>query len=814
MKEAPQNFGYDDDEEKFAIKGILIKYLRYWPWFLGCLLLSIFSGFLYMRYSAVNYRSEAKIKIIDESKRTDLVSQESANIWGISTINLENEMEVLKSYRLLNQVVEELNLDVSYYYVGFFKTSEKWNAPFIVKKFASEQEQLYPLSYTVEFTPTGFEIEDSNGADFKVGFKSENNSAPGLPFSIELLDNITLSKYSNVTYKVVINPRKNAVMQLSNRLSVQPSNRKSDILSLSLTGESIKRSEAILNAVIQRFNNDAIADVQAISKRTLDFIDERFLYLSGELDSIELGKAGFKRDQNLAYIEEDATSILKKKSEAEGEAFRLETQISLSRSLRQSVARQANYGLLPADIGLENTSINSLVKNYNELARERTKLLSSVQEGHPSVQSLNTQLKKGKENVLKTIDVNQRQLQISLSQLNEQKDLASEMFSRLPENEKMLRGIERQQSIKEKLFLLLLQKREEAAINNAVTAPSFKVVDYAKTSLDPVSPKKVFVYPLALALGLLIPFSILFLKFSLDTKVQERSDLERLNPSIPIMAEIPFLGKEGDFKESGARSILAESFRILSTNITFQLPKNDYSEAGKVIYVASAIKGEGKTTVALNLSLAYASLNKKVLLVGADLRNPQLHAYFGIDKSTTGLSDFLFAPEVNWENCIHRGYGKNPNHNVCFSGTMPSNPPELLAGKNFKKFIERAKKEFDYVIVDTAPTILVTDTLLISDYADLVLFIVRLGFTDKRLIEFSKNLKKSNKLAHIAYVLNDVGLDRTKDYNYGYGYGYSFDFDNNLSGVDKFKYQLKDGLRRLLKKRFVQKLLAKIGLKL
>lgn len=813
MKEAQQNFGHDEDEN-FAIKGIVTKYLRYWPLFLIGLIISLLAGFLYMRYATVNYRSAAKIKIIDESKRTDIASEEVANIWGISTINLDNEIEVLKSHRLLDQVVEELSLDVSYFYVGFFKTSEKWNAPFVVKKFASEEEQLTALSYKIEMSPTGFEIRDEDGNDYEVGFKSKNNSASGIPFSIELKEDVNLSDYVNVTYKVVLNPRKETVRQLANRLQVQPTNKKSDILALWIVGESIKRSEAILNTVIEKFNEDGVKDIQAISKRTLDFIDERFIYLSGELDSIELGKAGFKRDQNLAYIEEDATSILKKKSEAESEAFRLETQISLSRSLRRSVAQQSNFGLLPADVGLDNSSVNSLVKNYNELARERTKLLASVEEGHPSVQSLNTQLGKGKENVLKTIDVNQRQLQIKLNQLKEQKDLASEMFSRLPENEKILRGIERQQIIKEKLFLLLLQKREEAAVNNAVTVNSSKIVDYAQTPSKPISPKKVIVYPLALFLGLFIPFALLFLRFSLDTKVQERSDVERLNPSIPIMAEIPFLEKGDSFKDAGARSLLAESFRILSTNISFHLPTNDYSDAGKIIYVASAIKGEGKTTIALNLSLAYASLNKKVLLVGADLRNPQLHAYFGIDKNTTGLSDFLYAPEVNWDSCIHRGYGKNPNHNVCFSGTMPSNPPELLAGKNFKKFIERAKKEFDYVIVDTAPTILVTDTLLISQYADLALFIVRLGFTDKRLMEFSKDLKKSKKLTNVAYVLNDVGIDRTKDYNYGYGYGYSFDFGKNKSGFGKLKYQLKDGLRRLLKKKFVQKILGKIGLKL
>ncbi len=813
MKEVRKNFDYQEDEEKLAIQGIVTKYLRYWPWFLAALLISLFSGYLFMRYSAVNYRSAAKIKIIDESKRTDIASEEVANIWGISTINLDNEIEVLKSYRLLNEVVEELNLDVSYYYVGFFKTSEKWNAPFVVKKFATDEVQQLPLTYHVELTAQGFEVDDGENK-YSVGFKSKNNSAPGLPFSIELLEDVTLSEYEDVTYKVVINPRKKTVMRLINRLQVQPTNKKSDILALWLTGESIERSEAILNTVISKFNEDAIKDVQMISKRTLDFIDERFIYLSGELDSIELGKAGFKQDNNLAYIEEDATSILKKKSEAENEAFSLETQISLSQSLKRAVSKQANFGLLPANIGLENSSINSLVNNYNELARERTKLLASVQENHPSIQSLNTQLKRGKENILKTVDVSQRQLRISLGQLNQQKDMASEMFSRLPENEKILRGIERQQIIKEKLFLLLLQKREEAAINNAVTVPSVKVVDYAKTPEEPVSPKKVIVYPLALLLGLFVPFAMLFLRFALDTKVQERSDVERLNQAVPIMGEIPFLEKHENFKEAGDRSLLAEAFRILSTNVTFHLPKEHDSDKGRVIYVASAVKGEGKTTIALNLSLAYASLNKKVLLLGCDLRNPQLHAHFGIDKNTMGLSDYLYTPEVNWEDCIHRGYGKNVNHKVCFSGTLPTNPPELLAGEGFEKFIKRAKKEFDYIIVDTAPTVLVTDTLLISEYADISLFVVRLGHTDKRLIEFSKDLKKSGKLKDMVYVLNDVGLDRTKDYNYGYGYGYTYDYNTQKSGVDDVKYRLKDAVKRLLKKQFVQKILSRMGLKI
>lgn len=778
MKESSYLIEDFEEGNSLDLKGIFLKYLRYWPWFLVAVILSVSGSIFYLKYATVSYRSVAKIKIVDESKEMNIGTDAMSLLSGKSQINLDNEIEVLKSFRLLKQVVEELDLGTRYYEVGNIKTTQQWNPPFTIIKKLPQDSIKTPSSYNFQLTANKVTITDNKERSVSLKLKPTPTTHESLPFYIQLSKKTDRPQFDGSTYNVSLISIRQATMQLMNSLQVQTTNKSSDILSLSLTGESVARSETILNTIIDKFNQDGILDRQLVSKRTLDFIDERFIFLTQELDSIEGDKKSFKQENNLSYIEADAGITLQKKSATEEESFRLETQIALSKLLQQTLAKEEAYGLLPADIGLENSGINSLVSDYNQLVLERDKLVASAGENNPTLLVINSQLQRTKQNILQTVGSYQQQLQVSKAQLKQEERLAGASFSQLPEKEQLLRAIERQQSIKENLFLLLLQKREGAAINLAVTAPSIKVVDYALTSNSPVSPKRSVILMMSFLFGLVVPFGVIYAMFLLDTKIHERADLEKENPEIPVLAEIPFLEDHKTFVEANDRSILAESFRILSTNVDYLLPKKDNGE-GQVIYVSSTIKGEGKTLVALNLSLAYASIHKKVLLIGADMRNPQLHNYFDVDKNVQGLADYLYDPELNWKDSIQEGYKKIPYHKVCFSGSIPPNAPQLLSGGGFEKFINAAKQEFDYIIVDTAPTILITDTLLISQHADATLYVTRAGYTDKRLLEFSKELNKSKKLKNMGYLLNEVGLNRSKGYGYGYNYGYGYGYSED-----------------------------------
>jgi capsular exopolysaccharide synthesis family protein len=771
MKETPYSIENFEEEESFILKDLIQKYLRYWPWFILATIISIGSGVVYLRYAPKIYGSQAKIKIIDESQEVDLASSALSLLGGGSKINLENEIEILKSYRILSQVVNDLHLDVSHYIVGNVKTTQIWAPPFQITKRIVADSLQGPRPYTIILNEKGITITDAKNNVFTPNLNEPEQSLDSLPFGIRMVGGADPSFYKGITYKVVLSPLKSTVLQLAEDLQVQGTNKNSEILSLSLKGESMDRNEAILNTLIEKFNQDGVLDRQLVSQRTLNFIDERFLYLSEELDSIEGGKESFKRSNNLSYIEADAGMSLQRKSETEEEVIKLENQISISQILRETVINQGDYGLLPANIGIENSSLNNLVVGYNEMSLEREKLLPTVGTNHPILQNLNGQLERAKVNIIKSVNIYGTQLKNSLQQLKQEESRAGSVFSRLPEKEKMLRSIERQQSIKENLFLLLLQKREEAAISYAVTAPTVKVVDYGLTNNIPVSPKKTMVLALSLLAGLFLPFAVLYIRFTLDTKIHDRSDLEKVAPEIPVVAEIPFFKNIKKKLEMNDRSIMAESFRIMSTNVDYLLTPKEKGLA-QLILVTSSVKGEGKTLMAHNLAIAYSSLNKKVLLIGADLRNPQLHNFYQLSVDHKGLSDYLNDPELNWKDCVVKSDVDHPTLEVCFGGSILPNTAQLLSRPAFEKFITSAKKEFDYIILDTAPTMLVTDTLLISKFADATVFVTRSGLTDKRLLEFSKNLHKTKKLKNMAYVVNGVGNGKAKGYNYGYGYGY------------------------------------------
>ncbi len=777
-----------NDKDTFNIKEEFKKYARNWLWFVVTIVLCLLIAFFYLKYATVNYETVGKIKILDDSSKAIELPGDISSLFESSKVNLENEIEVIKSHLLLERVAKSLNLNVTYFEEGNIKSKELWKTPF--KIFAVDSLNKLPenKNYTIEIDSGGYNISESETNTWKLSSYSIDSVYQDLPFLIKSVSPSLIKRHLGKTYTVRFNSIKNATMHLSSKLKVSQIGKNSDILSLSIIGDSNLKSEMIINEIINQFNLDGILDRQLVSQRTIDFVDDRFVYLTKELDSIENGKRGYKQKNSLSDIGLDTEYTIVNKTNTFNEVLRLETQLEIATLLKETLNGQDKFDLLPANIGLENAGINGLISDYNVEANYRNKIIHNAGINNPVIQSLETKLIRLKSNILKSVIAYEKQTETALKRARRVNNKTNGLFSGIPQKEKVLRSIERQQTIKETLYILLLEKREEAAINLAITSPSIKVVDYAITKQKPISPKKSNTYFVALSLGLIIPFVFFYILFFIDSKVHSKEDVLAKNCEIPITGEIPFSKETKLITGTYDRSVLSEAFRVLRTNIDHLLKDNNLAEQGlgKVVYITSTIKGEGKTFTAANLALSYLGLNKKVLLIGADFRNPQIHHCFNLSRTGEGLSNYLNDTELEYGDLVVKFKLKDSYLDILLSGNIPPDPSELLSNGRFEKLLDKLKKDYDYIVVDTAPTILVTDTILIAPYADTTLYVIRSRFTDKKLLSYSCELIESNKLINTSYLLNGLTPSRLYGYNYNYGYNYGYD-DNG----PKKKWKLK-----------------------
>lgn len=763
--------GHDQGE---TIKREFQKYFSYWTWFLIGLFLAIIGAVLYLRYTPKIYTTSAKMKILNKTKGLELPS--AAFIFNRSNINLENEIEILKSYRIIENVVDRLDLTMRFYEDGNVLTTEINQLPFNITKTISNDSIYSNSSYLIEVKSKAFEVTPSSTDKVLIFFGFDSTkSNHNLPFELSLKNTYKLNQIIGKKYVVQLSPIQAITRGVKQRVAVKVLGENSDLLELNYNSQSKSKNEHILNTLIDVFNEDGISDRQDISRRTIDFIDKRFKLLAKELDSIELGIQDYKQNNGLITIESDAALGISQRTISEDELFAIENQLLNTHLLKESVENpNSNSSLLPANIGLDNASINGLVDNYNASVFQLENLKTSGGENNPNVILLKSKIKGLKSNIYASIDSYSKLLEVSKAQLLRKNRKFSSQFYSLPAKEKAIVDITRQREIKQSLYLFLLQKREEAAINLAITEPSIKVVEYAISNGAPISPNTRSIYVIAILAGLLVPFGILYIIQLLNTKVKGREDVLERNPKIPIVGEIPKVKSDQlIFTNPEDNSVQAEAFRILSSNVDYILPVKTNNK-GRVIFCTSTIKGEGKTYISINLSLSLSSINRKVLLIGADLRNPQIHTHISEEKHKPGLSNYLHDTNYDWRDSLIKGFDKHPNHDIILSGSIPPNPAHLLTNGRFEKLLEEAKEEYDYIIVDTAPTILVTDTMLISQLADATIYLVRANYTEKNLLNYSKDLNESGKLKNIAYVLNSV--DTNKSYGYGYNYGYNYGY--------------------------------------
>jgi tyrosine-protein kinase Etk/Wzc len=770
----------ENQDEDFNLRDTLERYLNNWQWFVLAVCLCITLAFIYLRYTTPQYQASTTILVKDE-KKGGMLSELSAfadmGIGGGMKSNVDNEIEILKSRTLVERTVMKLGLNVVLIEKGSVISIEKYkNAPIEVN-FINTKPNFYTGQMLLDFeelSANTFALvsevaagEKSTLLNPKKEFRyGEIISTPNGDLIVTKSTN-SINKFNNEdkTLRISVNPLENVVASYMGRLKVNPVSKMSSVVEISITDPVTSRAEAFLDNLIQIYNADAAADKSYISENTSKFVAERLLLITQELDGVEKDVERFKSSNKLTDIETEAKLFIEGSSEYNKKRVEMEIQLNMVSSMLDFMKKSTNADLMPTNI-ISGSDASGLMDSYNQLVLERNRILKSATPENPTVIKLEEQIASLKANIAESLRRLQANLNIQKRDLRSQEGLLDSKIGEIPGQERQFRVIARQQKVKEELYLYLLQKREETAISMAATAPNARVIDAAKASKIPVSPKKSIIYLAGLLLGLLVPFGIIYIMDLLDTKVKSRFDISS-KFDIPFLGDIPNSITPNEIIDATSRTGTAEALRIVKTNLDFMLGQVPEGEA-KTIFMTSTVPGEGKTFLSVNLAGTMALSKKKVLLIGMDVRNPKLNEYIELPNNS-GLTDYLSSSKAQISDYIFKSNNFD-NFYVLPAGIIPPNPTELLMSKKVGELFAQFKKEYDYVIVDMAPVSLVSDTLMLAQYADATVYVVRAGFLDKRMLHIPKILYKERKLNNMAVLLNDT--QHNKSYGYGYGYGY------------------------------------------
>jgi len=767
----------EQSEEQVNIQELLFRYLIHWPWFVISIIICIACAWGYLRLTTPIYNISATVLIKDEKKGGGASMSSDLEKMGLegfvsSSSNVDNEIEVLRSKSLAREVVNNLGLFVTYMDEDEFPSKELYHTSPVLVSLTHQEADKLPgrMEINMILQPTG-----ALGVQITVGEKEYQKQFDKLPavFPTDegtvafFANNDTLSAVcpENITKErhitAFINRPFSVLKEYVNSLSIAPTSKTTSVVVISLENTNTRRGRDYINKLLEMYNINANNDKNEVAQKTAEFIDERIGIISKELGSTEQDLENFKRSAGITDLSSEAQIALTGNAEYEKKRVENQTQINLVMDL-QRYMKGNEYEVLPSNIGLQDAASAGAIDRYNQMLVERKRLLRTSTENNPTIINLDTSIRAMRTNVQATLDATLKGLQIT------KEDLARRYSRRIndaPTQERQFVSIARQQEIKSGLYLMLLQKREENAITLAATANNAKIIDEALADDNPISPKKMLVYLAALVLGVGLPVGVIYLIGLTKFKIEGRADVEKLT-SLPVVGDIPLADeKTGSIAVfENQNNLMSETFRNVRTNLQFML------ENGKnVILVTSTISGEGKSFISANLAISLSLLGKKVVIVGLDIRKPGLNKVFNIPKKEHGITQYLTNTTANLMDFVQPS-DINKNLFILPGGTVPPNPTELLARGGLEKAIETLKANFDYVILDTAPVGMVTDTLLIGRVADLSVYVCRADYTHKAEFTLINELAENNKLPNLCIAINGLDLNSRK-YGYYYGYG-------------------------------------------
>ncbi|HEY8661611.1 MAG TPA: polysaccharide biosynthesis tyrosine autokinase [Hanamia sp.] len=757
-----------EETEEISMGDLFYKYFSYWPFFVILLVISMSWAWLYLRYKMPLYQSTATLLIKDDKKGGDAPDLlQTFDMFG-SKKTVENEIEILKSKTLMQEVVKNLHLYAPVTVEGrVLKQSAYLMSPIVIEAQDPDSVKLVnkiPFIYN----------------DTKQTVNIKNKSYPlnqwvTTPFGIlEFLANKYYHHESktdkeNIFYFSLISV-KNAANSTLGSIKIESSGKQSTVIDLSIVGEVPKRGEDILNELLSVYNQAAILDKNELAANTLKFVQDRLKYVVNELDSVEGRLQSFKANNKIIDISAQGQIFLQTVAANDQKISDINMQLAVLDQVQNYVTnKEGKGGIVPATLGVADPVLTTLLQKLSDLELQYTQTKKIVPENNPAVIALVDGINKIKPGILENIQSQRKNLLAGRDDLAGTNSRYASMLKSIPEKERELLGISRQQAIKNNIYTFLLQKREETALSFASAVADSRIIDKAESANGPVSPNKSYIYLLVLVAPFAFGIAFIYIKEMLTRTVQGRSDIEKFT-DVPFLGEVVYERTKSPFViAEGKRSFIAEQFRQLRTALGYM----GIDEAHKRILITSSISGEGKSFIAINLGISLALMGKKVALIELDLRKPKLSEHFKISRHA-GLSNYLIGKMQPHELVKETGID---NLFLIPAGPIPPNPSELISNGKLLELLTFLEKTFDYIIIDTAPINPVTDAYIISPLADVTLFIVRHDYTPKVFLQKLTGHHKINSLKNVALIYNGVRGKGFRKYGYGYGYGYTEDPD-------------------------------------
>lgn len=757
------------------LKEEILKYLKKWYFFLLSILLFTTIAYLYIRYTVPQYKTTATLSISDEGNISNsaLNAFQDLGVLDQSKNKISAEIQLLKSKTLITNVVEKLNLNVQYFTQGRILQTENYPKSVIEINFLSPDSIInseYESFDVLINSKTSFSFLDEEGV-----VKTTHSFGKTIATNIGNVIITPSNEYSKLSIgkviKINISPVSQVSRQYRNRLAIYETVEGTSVVNISLNDPNKQKAEDIINTLIDEYQKTKVTQKQEVTNKTADFINERIKFISNDLTSVDDEAAGYKSKFGLTNdLGAQTQRVADFDSQSQQEITRFGVKLRLIESMQNFIQSQDGMNNpIPANLGFDDPTIANTVGQYNSLVLQRNRLLKSSSIQNPVVINVSEQINSLRQILISGLNSLKNTINIRLSSLQTQEKYFSGKLYVAPTRQKDLRVIEREQTVKEQLYLYLLQKREEAKITSHVTIPNSTIIDRASAlGAYPISPNIKMIYLSSIFLGFIIPFLFIYLTELFNTKIRSKDELEE-GVTIPILGSIPKAKqKEKIVIQEKSREPISEAFRILTTNLDFLLAgvKKD-KDTGKVIFITSSISGEGKTFISANLAKTLALYGNKVAYVGTDFRYPKLHEFFDLPKGkkTIGFTNYIMSKDLEPKDVIYTEKSNNPIH-IIPSGDIPPNPSGLLMQPKVKAMFSYLENNYDYVIVDTAPVTLVTDTLIIAKQADLTIYVVRENVTDKRTLAFPQSYHEEKRLNNLAVLLNSAEMGVVNNYGY------------------------------------------------